>query len=85
MMDKLYFTAVDIQNNRWSVRIREKFSTVSDNECGAHAALADNYNDYWIWIDGNCYLGDLNYGSGVYFDDEMKNDINIYRGMRAVL
>ena len=50
MMDKLYFTTVDVQNNRWSKRIRETFSTVSDYECGGHAALANNEIDYWISI-----------------------------------
>ena len=80
MMDKLYFTAVDVQNNRWSKRIRETFSTVSDYECGGHAALADNAIDYWIWIDGNCFLGDLNHASAVDYDDDVRNDINIYRG-----
>ena len=83
MMDKLYFTAVDVQNNQWSKRIRETFSTVSDYECGGHAALANNDIDYWTWIDGNCYLGDLEHGSSVYYDDDTKNDINIYRGMGA--
>ena len=80
MMDQLYFTSVDVQNNRWSSRIREKFETVSDYECGGHAALADNNIDYWIWIDGNCFLGDLNYASAVDYDDDVRNDINIYRG-----
>ena len=32
-------------------------------------------------IDGNCYLGDLVHGSSVYIDNDIKNDINIYRGM----
>ena len=81
MMDRLYFTAVDVQNNRWSARIREKFTTVSNHECGGHAALANNDIDYWTWIDGNCYLGDLVHGSSVYIDNDIKNDINIYRGM----
>ena len=80
MMDKLYYTAVDVQNNRWSARIREKFSTVSDYECGGHAALADNAIDYWIYIDGNCFLGDFNHASSTHYDDDIKNDINIYRG-----
>ena len=85
MMDKLYFTAIDVQNNRWSARIRETFSTVSDYECGGHAALADNAIDYWIWIDGNCFLGDIVHGSSVYYDDDTKNVINIYRGMSGML
>ena len=80
MMDKLYYTAVDVQNNRWSARIREKFTAVSDYECGGHAALANNYIDYWIYKDGNCFLGDLNHNSGTHYDDDIKNDINIYRG-----
>ena len=85
MMNKLYFTTVDVQNNRWSARIRETFSTVSGYECGGHAALADNAIDYWIWIDGNCFLGDIVHGSSVYYDDDTKNVINIYRGMSANL
>ena len=83
MMDKLYFTTVDVQNNQWSKRIRETFSTVSDYECGGHAALADNEIDYWIWIDGNCFLGDITHGSSVFYDDYIKSSINIYRGMCA--
>ena len=81
MMDTLYYTGVDIQNKRWSARIREKFSTVDDYECGGHAALADNNIDYWIFIDDTCYLGDIPHGSGVYIDDDIKEHVNLNRGI----
>ena len=58
MIGKLYPTSVDVQMNKLTTRIREKVTnTVSELECGAHAALAPI--DYWLYLDGDCYLGDI--------------------------
>ena len=80
MIDKLYSTSVDVQHNKLTTRIREKFTAVSDLECGAHAALSINgVIDYWTYQDGYCYLGDIPHGSTAEGDDT-KLDINIRRG-----
>ena len=81
MMMTLYYTSVDVTNNKWSARLREKFSTVSNLECGGHAALANNAIDYWIWINGTCYLGDLAHDSDVHIEDDSASIITIHRGM----
>ena len=80
MMDTLYYTGVDIVNKKWSARIRESFTTENDYECGGHAALALNNIDYWIWVDGTCYLGDIPPGSDVYVADVVKGHVNLNRG-----
>ena len=80
MMDTLYYTGVDIVNKKWSARIRESFTTENDYECGGHAALALNNIDYWIWVDGTCYLGDIPHGSDVYVADAVKDHVNLNRG-----
>ena len=80
MMQKLYPTTIDAQQNKWSTRIREKFATVSEFECGAHAALASGPIDYFIFLDGLCYLGDIPYGSSTS-GDETKHNIRIRRSI----
>ena len=81
MKNKLYPTKVDVQNNKWSSRIKEKFPTVSELECGAHAALVDDTIDYFIYTeDGQCHLGELNHASTAS-DDITVQDIRIRRGM----
>ena len=80
MKNKLYPTKVDVQNDKWSSRIKEKFPTVSELECGAHAALIDDTIDYFIYTeDGQCHLGELNHGSTAS-DDITVQDIRIRRG-----
>ena len=79
MLEKLYPTTVDVQYKKWTTRIREIFSTVSELECGAHAALAPGPIDYFIYLDGNCYLGDIPHGSSSSGDETMHN-IRIRRG-----
>ena len=79
MLEKLYPTTVDVQYNKWTTRIREIFSTVSELECGAHAALAPGPIDYFIYLDGNCYLGDIPHGSSSSGDETLHN-IRIRRG-----
>ena len=79
MLEKLYPTTVDVQYNKWTTRIREIFSTVSELECGAHAALAPGPIDYFIYLDGNCYLGDIPHGSSSSGDETVHN-IRIRRG-----
>ena len=77
----LYYTSVDVPNNKWSARLREKFSTVSNLECGGHAALANNAIDYWTWINGTCYLGDLAHDSDVHLENDSNSTITICRGI----
>ena len=79
MLEKLYPTTVDVQYSKWTTRIREIFSTVSELECGAHAALAPGPIDYFIYLDENCYLGDIPHGSSSSGDDTVHN-IRIRRG-----
>ena len=78
MMDQLYFTSVDVQNNRWSSRIREKFETVSDYECGGHAALTTGV-DYFYFSGGKCFLGNIPSSSTASGDDTLRT-IRINRG-----
>ena len=60
MIEKLYPTSVDVQMNKLTTRIREKITNiVSELECGAHAALAPGPIDYWLYLEGDCYLGDI--------------------------
>ena len=80
MLEQLYPTTVDVQYNKWTTRIREIFSTVSELECGAHAALAPGPIDYFIYLDGICYLGDIPHGSSSSGDETVHN-IRIRRGI----
>ena len=79
MIEKLYPTSVDVQMNKLTTRIKEKITTVSELECGAHAALAPGPIDYWLYLDGDCYLGDIPVGS-TSSGDETKYDIRIRIG-----
>ena len=83
MINKLYPTSIDAQQNKWTTRIKEKFETVSELECGAHAALAAGPIDYFIYLDGQCYLGDIPHGSSAS-GDETKQTIRIRRGKNSI-
>ena len=80
MIEKLYPTSVDVQMNKLTTRIKEKITTVSELECGAHAALAPGPIDYWLYLEGDCYLGDIPVGSTAS-GDETKYYIKIRIGM----
>ena len=61
MIDKLFPTSIDVAQNKMFTRQKEKFNAVSELECGAHAALAENNIDFWRYADnGKCILGELN-------------------------
>ena len=79
MMEKLYPTSIEVSNNEFTGRIREKFSTVSEFECGAHAALAVGPIDYFIYLNGQCYLGDIPVGSTASSETSL-HTIRIIRG-----
>ena len=76
----LYPTKIDVQNNKWTTHIREQFDAVSVLECGAHAGLAHGPIDYFIYLDEQCYLGDLLHGSAASSNATIQ-DIRIRRGM----
>ena len=63
MIDKLYPTKINVQHKELTTHLRETFNTVSELECGAHATLAAGPMDYWTYIDGKCYLGNIPDGS----------------------
>ena len=79
MLDKLFPKTLLIEHNRWSRRIRERFSAVSELECGAHAALAHGPIDYFIYLDGECYLGNIPDGSSA-LGDGTKHSIRLRTG-----
>ena len=61
MIDKLFPTTIEVAQNKLFSKEKEKFDAVSELECGAHAALAENNIDYWRYTDnGKCILGELN-------------------------
>ena len=61
MIDKLFPTSIDVAQKKLITRQKEKFNAVSELECGAHAALAENNIDFWRYTDtGKCILGELN-------------------------
>ena len=80
MKAKLYPTTIDIQFKEFTTHLRETFSTVSELECGAHATLAAGPIDFWIWIDGTCYLGNIPDGSSSSGDSTNYN-IYVLRGV----
>ena len=84
MLEKLYPTTIEVQQNKWTTRIREKFATVSELECGAHAALAQGPIDYFIFLDGLCYLGDIPHDSSAS-GDETKHNIRIRRSKFIII
>ena len=80
MIEKLYPTSIEVSNDEFTRRIREKFSTVSEFECAAHAALPAGPIDYFIYLDGQCYLGDIPVGSTASSETTL-HTIRIVRGI----
>ena len=87
MLEKLFPLSLQIGLNRLTRRLRERFAVVSELECGAHAALANGPIDYFIYLNGECLLGDIPHGSSSFGDGtihdirlrigNLLNDINI--------
>ena len=80
MIDKLFPTSIDVAQNKLFAKQKEKFNAVSDLECGAHAALAENNIDYWRYTDnGKCVLGELNQNNALGTTVGLR-EIRIVRG-----
>ena len=80
MIDKLFPTSIDVAQNKLFAKQKEKFNAVSDLECGAHAALAENNIDFWRYTDnGKCILGELNHNNALGTAVALR-EIRIVRG-----
>ena len=80
MIDKLFPTTIEVAQNKLFSKEKEKFDAVSELECGAHAALAENNIDYWRYTDnGKCILGELNHNKALGTSVALR-EIRIVRG-----
>ena len=80
MIDKLFPTSIEVAQNKLFSKEKERFKAVSELECGAHAALAENNIDYWRYTDnGKCVLGELNQNNALGTAVTLR-EIRIVRG-----
>ena len=78
MLNKIYPTTIDVQNNKMTLKILEIVGSVSELECGGHAALTTGV-DYFYFSGGKCFLGNIPSSSTASGDATLRT-IRINRG-----